>query len=104
MSLPVSDLNCQQPVWSIKASWSRPHSVRLQFRSILHDIKTHQNNQEKGEQKQKAALEKQKLNNKEKKTQRERYIGKNQLQAPISRTQSKRIKKELLVPIGNNQD
>jgi hypothetical protein len=68
------------------------------------DINTHQNNQAKGEQKQKDAVEKQKLNNKEKKTQRERYIGENQLEAPISRRQSNRIKKELLVPIGNNQD
>ena len=68
------------------------------------DIETHQNNQEKGEQKQKEALEKQKLNNKEKKVQRERYIGENQLESPISRKQFKRIKKEPLVPIGNNQD
>ncbi len=50
------------------------------------------------------AVEKQKLNNKEKKTQRERYIGEKQLEAPISKRQSKRIKKELLVPIGNSQD
>jgi len=68
------------------------------------DIETHQDNLKKGAQKQKEALEKQKLNNKEKKTQRERYIGETQLEAPISRKQSKRIKKELLVPIGNNQD
>lgn len=68
------------------------------------DIVTHQTNQEKGEQKQKEAVEKQKLNNKEKKTQRERYIGETQLEAPISGKQSKKIKKELLVPIGNDQD
>jgi hypothetical protein len=68
------------------------------------DIETHQLNQKKGEQKQKEAIEKQKQNNKEKKTQRERYVGENQLEAPISGKQSKRIKKELLVPIGNNQN
>jgi transposase len=68
------------------------------------DIETLQHNLDKGGQKQKEALEKQKLNNKEKKTQRERYVGESQLEAPISRKQSKRIKKELLVPIGNNQD
>ena len=68
------------------------------------DIQTHGSNQEKGEQKQKEAVEKQKLNNKEKKMQRERYIGKTQLEAPISRKQSKKIKKELRVPIGNDQD
>jgi transposase len=68
------------------------------------NIETHQSNLEKGEQKQKEAVEKQKLNNKAKKTQRERYIGETQLEAPISNKQSKKIKKELLVPIGNDQD
>ena len=68
------------------------------------DIITHQNNQEKSEQKQKEAAQKQQQNKKEKKTRRERYNCENQLEAPISRRQSKKIKKELLVPIGKDQD
>ncbi len=68
------------------------------------DISTHQNNQVKSGQKQKEAESKEKQNKAEKKTKRERYIGDNQLEAPISRKQSKKIKKELLAPIDKNQD
>lgn len=68
------------------------------------DISIHQNNQVKSEQKQREAESKGKQNKAEKKNKRERYIGDNQLEAPISRKQSKKIKKELLAPIDKNQD
>jgi hypothetical protein len=67
-------------------------------------IEIHSKNQQQGEQKQKEAEIKQQQHNKEKKTKRERYISINQLEAPISRKQSNRIKKELPVPINKNQD
>ncbi len=68
------------------------------------DISIHQTNQVKSEQKQKEAESKGNLNKAEKKNKRERYIGENQLEAPISRKQSKNIKKELLAPIDKNQN
>ena len=67
------------------------------------NIEIHSKNQQQGEQKQKEAEIKQQHNN-EKKTKRERYMSINELEAPISRKQSKRIKKELPVPIDKNQD
>ncbi|HSU49647.1 MAG TPA: transposase [Segetibacter sp.] len=68
------------------------------------NIEIHSTNQQQSEQKQKEAEIKQQQHNKEKKTKRDRYISINQLEAPISRKQSKRIKKELPVPIDKNQD
>ncbi|HEX8675865.1 MAG TPA: IS110 family transposase [Segetibacter sp.] len=67
------------------------------------NIEIHSKNQQQGEQKQKEAEIKQQQHNKEKKTKRERYMSINELEAPISRKQSKRIKKELPVPIDKNQ-
>lgn len=66
-------------------------------------IETHTINQQKGAEKQKEAVSKQKENSQQRKSKRERYLGSNQLDAPISRKQSKTIKKELHAPIDKNQ-
>jgi len=63
------------------------------------DISIHKKNQQEGEQKQKESEKLAGQRKKENKTKRERFIGENQLDAPISRKQSKQIKKELLAPI-----
>jgi hypothetical protein len=73
-------------------------------RKTTFNIEIHSTNQQQSEQKQKEAEIKQQQHNKEKKTKRERYLSVDQIEAPISRKQSKRIKKELPVPIDKNQD
>lgn len=67
------------------------------------DISIHTTNQQQAVEKQQETIKKQQQNKKEKKSKRERYIDGNQLEAPISRKQSKAIKKELPVPIDKNQ-
>jgi transposase len=80
------------------------HKMLCMIYGILHnkkgfDINIHKKNQQVGEQKQKEAEKIAGQHKKERKNKRERYINENQLDAPISRKQSKQIKKELPAPI-----
>jgi hypothetical protein len=68
------------------------------------DLSVHTKNQQQGEQKQKEAEKTALQRKKERKNKRERYINANPLDAPISRKQTKQIKKELLASIDKNQD
>ena len=68
------------------------------------DLSIHTANQQQGEQKQKEAEKTAQERKKERKNKRERYIIANPLEAPISRKQTKQIKKELLASIDKNQD
>jgi len=85
------------------------HKMLCMIYGILHskkpfDIDIHKKNQQQGEQKQKEAEKKNWQHKKEKRAQRERYIKANPFEAPISRRQSKKIKKELLAPIDEYQN
>lgn len=84
------------------------HKMLCMIYGILHsqkpfDISIHKNNQREGQQKQKEAEKIAGQRKKENKTKRERFIRENQMDAPISRKQSKQIKKELLAPIDKYQ-
>jgi transposase len=84
------------------------HKMLCMIYGILHsqkpfDISIHKNNQREGQQKQKEAEKISGQRKKENKTKRERFIRENQMDAPISRKQSKQIKKELLAPIDKYQ-
>lgn len=85
------------------------HKMLCLMYGILHskkpfDINIHKKNQQEGAQKKKEAEKKNQQRKKENKTQRERYIKANPFEAPISRKQTKKIKKELLAPIDEYQD
>jgi transposase len=85
------------------------HKMLCMMYGILHakkpfDINIHKKNQADGAQKQKQAEKMIQLRKKERKNKRERFIGTDQLNAPISRKQTKQIKKELLAPLDDYQD
>ncbi len=85
------------------------HKMLCMIYGILHskkpfDLSIHTNNQKQGEQKQNEAEKTAQQRKKERKNKRERYITTNALEAPISRKQTKQIKKELLASIDKNQD
>ena len=85
------------------------HKMLCMIYGILHskkafDISVHKNNQQEGERKQKKAEKAAQQHKKERKNKRERFIKENQMDAPVSRKQFKKIKKELHAPIDKYQD